>query len=53
MRIGLVAMTARAMTLALPRIRLTLPMSDPSCRARPLAWQLRLRKGRDDERPPR
>jgi hypothetical protein len=33
---GLVIMTARALALALPRIRLTLPASGASCRARPL-----------------
>lgn len=31
--------------LALPRIRLTLPVSDASCQARPLARQLRRRQG--------
>jgi hypothetical protein len=37
MRTGLVIMTRPALlTLALPRIRLTLPASGASCRARPL-----------------
>ena len=41
MRNGLVVMIAVLMTLAVPRGRLTLPVSGGSCQARLLAWQLR------------
>jgi hypothetical protein len=42
MRNGLVGMIAVLMTLAVPRVRLSLPVPDANCRARPrpLAWQL-------------
>ena len=41
MRNGMVVMIAVLMTLAVPRVRLTLPVSGAGCQARLLAWQLR------------
>jgi hypothetical protein len=38
---GLVVMIAVLMTLAVPRVRLTLPVPGGSCQARHLAWQLK------------
>ena len=41
MRNGLIVMIAVPMRLAVPRVRLTLPVSDTTGRARPLAWPRR------------
>jgi hypothetical protein len=38
MRNGMVFMIAVLMTLAVPRVRLTLPVPGASCQARLLAW---------------
>jgi hypothetical protein len=44
MLVGLVTIMAVLMALAVPRIRRSLPVPDASCRARSLAWRLRMRQ---------
>ena len=42
MLIGLIIIMAVGMALAMPHIRLSLPVPDASRRARSLAWRLRM-----------